>query len=428
MHKFRKIGWKTAAALVIANMIGTGVFTSLGFQLVETQNTWSILILWILGGIIAIGGAFSYAELGSYFKRSGGEYHYLSKIFHPVVGYLSGWVSLTVGFAAPVALAAMAMGSYLFTTINIDPKITASVAIFSVTIIHSINISYSSRFQNIVTVFKVLLNAVFIIVGFVMTTDSNALEWSNKWQSELLMPAFAVSLIFVTYSYTGWNAAAYIVEEIGDVRKNLPKALIRGTLVVTVLYVLLQIVFLRHAGLGQLQGELEIGQVVAGNLFGITGGKIISLAIALFLVSSISAMVWVGPRVTKVMAEDHRLWRFLNRNNRNGIPVRAIWFQTGISLFMIWTGTFEQLLVYCGFILLLFGALAVLGTFFLKRKTGRMEYRNPTYPWLPAVFILVSIWILVFLIYERPVESLLGLSNLLLGLVTYWVSIKMKKT
>lgn len=428
MDKLRKIGWTTATALVIANMIGTGVFTSLGFQLVETQNTWSILILWILGGIIAIAGAFSYAELGSYFKRSGGEYHYLSRIFHPVVGYLSGWVSLTVGFAAPIALAAMAMGSYLFTTINIDPKIMATVVIVTVSIIHSISISYSSRFQNIVTVFKVVLIAVFIIVGFVMTSDSNALDWSNTWQSELLMPVFAVSLVFVTYSYTGWNAAAYIVEEIKDVRTNLPRALIRGTLVVTVIYVLLQLTFLHHADLAQLTGELEIGQIVAENLFGITGGKIISIAIALFLVSGISAMVWVGPRVTKVMAEDHRLWYFLNHHNKSGIPVRAIWLQAGISLFMIWTGTFEQVLVYCGFILLLFGALAVLGTFFLDRRKEKLEYRNPTYPWLPAIFIIISILILVFLIYERPFESLLGLSNLLLGLVTYWVSIKMKKS
>jgi APA family basic amino acid/polyamine antiporter len=409
-------------------MIGTGVFTSLGFQLVETQNSWSILILWTLGGIIALAGAFSYAELGAYFKRSGGEYHYLSEVFHPIVGYLSGWVSISVGFSAPVALAAMAMGSYLFAAINIDPRISASAAIMLVTLIHSVNIDYSSRFQNIVTLFKVALIALFIVVGFVFASEPNALNWSMAWKNELLMPAFAVSLIFVTYSYTGWNAAAYIVDEISDVKRNLPRALIRGTLVVTVLYVLLQIAFLKHAEIEQLSGELEVGQIVAENLFGTTAGNLISMAIALFLVSSISAMIWVGPRVTMVMAEDHRLWNFLRQKNRNGIPVRAIWFQSAISLLMIWTGTFEQVLVYCGFILLLFGAMAVLSTFFLDRKQGGLVYRNPTHPWFPIIFIAVSVWILVFLIYERPQESLLGLSNLILGLITYWISKKLEKT
>lgn len=422
-----KIGWITASALVIANMIGTGVFTSLGFQLEETRNSWSIIILWVIGGVIAVAGAFSYAEMGAYFKRSGGEYHYLSKIYHPIAGYLSGWVSLSVGFAAPVALAAVAMGSYLFNVLEIDPRVTASTVVLAVTIIHSISIGYSSRFQNVVTVFKVLLIAGFIGVGLLLTADQSTFDWSGKWQTEMMMPAFAVALVFVTFSYTGWNAAAYIVEEIKDVKTNLPKALIRGTLIVTVLYVLLQLVFLKHATIDQLTGQVEIGQVVAENMFGLTGGKLISLSIALFLISSISAMVWVGPRVTKVMAEDHAIWHFLNRKSRNDIPVSAIWFQTAISLVMVWSGTFEQVLVYCGFILLLFGAMAVLGAFFIDRKKGALPYRNPTYPWLPGLFVLASVWTLAFLIYERPVECLMGLSNLLVGLVTYCLSKRIRK-
>ncbi|MCB0661866.1 MAG: amino acid permease [Saprospiraceae bacterium] len=420
MQQLDKIGWKSATALVVANMIGTGVFTSLGFQLTGTTNTISILILWALGGLIALAGAFAYAELGAKFPRSGGEYHYLSEIFHPSVGYLSGWVSITVGFAAPVALAAMALGEYVGKLYQINATLLATLAVVGVAIIHSLNLKSSSRFQNTTTFLKLVLIAGFILLGFFMPVEPNALDYSSSWKGEVLMPVFAISLVYVTYSYTGWNAAAYVVEEIKEPIKNLPKALIRGTLVVTVLYILLNWMFLSHAPIDQMVGKVEVGQVVAINVLGEQGGKIISIAIALFLVSSISAMVWVGPRVSLVMAEDYSFWKFLLQKNKNGIPVRAIWFQTAISLLMIWTGTFEAVLLYCGFILQLFSALTVAGVFFIDRKN--LTYKNPTHPWFPALFLIISVWILAFLIYDKPFESLLGLSNLVVGYGTYLVA------
>jgi len=421
----KKIGWVSAGALVVANMIGTGVFTSLGFQLESTQNTWTILILWSVGGVVALAGAFSYAELGAYFKRSGGEYHYLSQLYHPLVGYLTGWVSLTVGFAAPVALAAMAMGAYLEQMTGIPPKATAISMVLVATIAHSFSIKQSSLFQNILTLLKLVLIVGFVIVGLIVVTEYNALDWSGEWRSEILMPAAAVSLVYVTYSYTGWNAAAYIVEEIKTPSVNLPKGLINGTLIVTVLYVLLQFVMLKNATYNQLSGELEVGQIVARNLFGDYGGNIVSTAIALFLLSSISAMVWVGPRVSLVMAEDHALWRFLNYKNEREIPVRAVWFQSAISFLMIATGTFEQVLVYCGFILQLSSALSVGGTLLLPREEGKLPYRNPAHPWLPVIFLIVSAWIVIFLLYEQPLESGIGVGILILGLITYWISKRM---
>ncbi len=419
----RKIGARSATALVIANMIGTGVFTSLGFQLADTRNTVSILLLWVLGGLIALAGAFSYAELGAYYKRSGGEYHYLSELVHPLVGYLSGWVSLTVGFAAPIALAAMAMSAYLAESLPVSSTWTATVVILLVTLIHSVNIRRSSRFQVVTTALKVILIFGFIVLGFCLSPSiPNALDWSPGWRSEIVLPAYAVSLVYVTYAYSGWNAASYIVDEIRDPVRNLPRALILGTVVVTFLYVLLQWVFLRHAGLSALMGKVEVGQVVARQLFGREGGQWISLAIALFLVSSISAMVWVGPRVSLVMAEDHRFWRFLQYRNGQGIPVRAVWFQSALSILLVWTGTFEEVLLYCGFILQLFALFTVGGTFLLRRKKVDLPYQNPTHPWLPILFIAVSIWILSFLILERPTESLFGLINLAVGWITYRLS------
>ncbi|MEM1322769.1 MAG: amino acid permease [Bacteroidota bacterium] len=417
-----RIGWKSGAALVVANMIGTGAFTSLGFQVTGVQNTWSILLLWAIGGGIAIAGAFSYAELGSYFQRSGGEYQYLSQIYHPLAGYLSGWVSLTVGFSAPVALAAMAMAAYLQDFLPIPAKVIAILAIVSISLIHSVSLRQSSRFQDITTLLKLLLISSFIIGGLLISSEPSALDLSGGWTEELLLPAFAVALVYVTYSYTGWNAAAYIVEEIEEVRRNLPKALIRGTLLVTVFYVLLQLVFLRHASIEQLRGKVEVGQIVAIQLFGQSGGQLVSYAIAFFLISSISAMIWVGPRVSMVMAEDHGLWKFLDQKNAAGIPVRAIWFQTNISIGMVLTGTFEQILLYCGFILQLFSMLSVAGTFLLRRQQKQLPYVNPGYPWLPALFILASLWILSFLIFQHPSETLIGFTNLGLGGLTYLVS------
>jgi len=425
MKQKAKIGWVSAGALVVANMIGTGVFTSLGFQLESTQNTWSILLLWSIGGVVALAGAFSYAELGAYYKRSGGEYHFLSELYHPVVGYLSGWVSLTVGFAAPVALAAMAMGAYMEHLLTISPKIIAIVVVVGATLVHSFNIRQSSIFQNVITFLKLLLIIGFVLAGLLIVQEQQALDWSAEWQTELLLPAFAVSLVYVTYSYTGWNAAAYIVEEIKAPEKNLPKGLINGTLIVTILYVLLQFVFLKNASFQQLTGELEIGQIVANNLFGTSGGDVVSTAIALFLLSSISAMIWVGPRVSLVMAEDYTLWRFLKYTNPSGVPVRAVWFQSAISLIMIATGTFEQVLLYCGFILQMFSALSVAGTLKLRREGVALPFRNPFHPWLPLVFLGVSVWILMFLIYDQPRESAIGLGIIVLGWLTYRISKKM---
>lgn len=423
-----KIGTKAALALVISNMIGTGVFTSLGFQLADISTTPGILFLWILGGVIAIGGAFSYAELGAYFGRSGGEYHYLTRIYHPLVGYLSGWVSLTVGFAAPIALAAMAMAAYLGELMAISPPLLASGAIVGISLIHSMTLRHSQRFQWWTTLLKVGLILAFILAGMIISpSEAGSIDWTIKWQGEILTPAFAVALVYVTYAYSGWNAAAYIVDEIQSPAKSLPKALVGGTVLVTVLYVLLHYVFLRHAAVAELVGKVEIGQIVANNLFGITGGKLISISIAVFLISSISAMVWVGPRVSMIMAEDYAFWRFLENRNSAGIPVRAIWFQTVISLGLVWTGTFETVLIYCGFILQIFALLAVAGTFILRSQNVDLPYRNPTHPWLPAMFIMIGLWITFYLLMEHPRESMWGLTNLAAGFILYLISKKQSK-
>lgn len=416
----KKIGWKSAAAIVVANMIGTGVFTTLGFQLLEIENTWSIILLWVMGGIISLLGAFSYAELGTHLRRSGGEYHFISSTIHPFLGYLSGWVSLTVGFAAPVALASMGMAAYLSSFSGIHKTWVAVLAVGGISLVHSFNIKQSSRFQDFFTIAKIMLIAAFVIYAFWLPNEQHAVQTSTSWLNEISTPAFAICLVYVTYAFTGWNAAAYIVEEIKSPRKNLPRALIGGTLLVTLLYVLLQFAFLKQAPLHALRGEIEIGQIVAENMFGWMGGRWMSIIIALLLVSSISAMVWVGPRITRAMADDYPLWQFLGSDNKNGIPVRAIWLQSGISILLILTGSFQQILLFSGFILQLFSMVAVLGVFVLRKKGSTVRgYRSPLYPWVQIAYLLISCWIVVYMVIDQPTESLWGVVNLGIGGLTF---------
>ncbi len=415
------INWQTATAIVIANMIGAGIFTSLGFQLEGTVNSWSIFLLWALGALMALCGALSYAELGTYWTRSGGEYHFLSKAFHPLVGYLSGWVSLTVGFSAPVALSAMALGEYLGPYINIAEEILALLAVFSISLFHSVNLKRSSLLQNISTLLKVGLILVFLYFGFRIDSSETALLWDDSWTNELMLPAFAVSFVFVTFSYSGWNAAAYVVDEIENVRKNLPRALLLGTAVVSILYLALNYIFLKHNPLNDIQGELEIGQITAISLFGEGGGKLISIGIGLLLISSISAMVWAGPRVTQVMGEDHRLWRWFSVKTKRRIPLRAIWLQCAITTGLVLSGTFEQVMIYSGFVLQMFAALAVAGVFVVRRQSGHSRgFKSPLFPLPQLVFLLLSAWVLIYLLLDQPLETGLGLLNICIGLLLFF--------
>jgi APA family basic amino acid/polyamine antiporter len=428
MRVKHKIGWKTAAALVISNMIGTGVFTSLGYQLTDIQNTFSIVLIWALGGLFALIGAFTYAELGTNFDDSGGDYVFLSKLIHPIVGYVYAWVSLTVGFTAPIAISVMAMKSYLN---PINPSIFNDwfgiFVILILTAIHSISIGQSGKFQNISTGIKIGFVLLLIILGFSLVPDQEltAINLSSSWKEEIFLPGFAVSLLYVTYAYTGWNSAAYIVDEINDPRRNLPKALLIGTALVTVFYILLQIVFLKHASVEQLSGKVEVAFIAFKNALGPEGSNWISYFIAIQLIATISGYLWIGSRITFAMAKDHSLWKKIAVKNKNGIPVRALWLQAGISILLTLTGTFEQVLLYASFVLQLMGTLTVASIFWLKGRKG--AYKSPFKPFLQIAFILFSLWILSYMLVEKPKESAIGLLFVLSGVATYFLSKKSRK-
>ena len=429
--KIVKVSVITATAIVIANMIGTGVFTSLGFQVMGIRSIFSLLMLWIVGGIMALCGAFCYSELGAAIPRSGGEYTYLSKIYHPAVGFLSGFVSVFVGFAAPIALAAMALGVYFCTVFPWFDKIwVGTIVVVFITIVHSTNLHIGSRFQNVVTSLKVLLIFVFIVCGFLLGQhqDINILPVPCSF-NEIGSAAFAISLIFVSYAYSGWNASAYIAGDIENPQKNLPKSIISGTLVVMALYVLLNFIFLYSVPIPEMadaQGNpiIEIGSLSATKILGYAGGNIMSLIISILLVSTISSMVFAGPRVTMVIGEDFSALRFFAKKNKKGVPVIAIVLQSVIALILVFTSTFDVVLTYLGFTLILFTTLTVLGLFILRFKKPGMQrpFKAWGYPFTPIIFLGLNFWILYFLITNKPLISLSGFGTILLGFIIYLIS------
>lgn len=428
----KKLTLFTAVNFVIANMVGTGVFTSLGFQLLDITNITAILLLWIVGGVMALFGAMVYGELGAAMPRSGGEYNFLSRIYHPSIGFLGGWVSATIGFAAPVALASMAFGEYFNRAVPVlSPMLAAIIILALITAVHSWDIKSGGRFQNIFTVAKIIFVVIFIIAGlfFAPETQNISLSFNSSTWDNVFTPAFFVCLIYVSYAYSGWNASAYFVNDLKNPVKQLPKSLLLGTIIVTALYVLLNFVFLLVAPITEMAGELEVGFVAANHIFGINIGQMMSIAISLLLVSSISSMVFAGPRVTQVMGEDFKLLSFLAKKTKRNIPLTAILLQFIISFILIISASFEELITYTGFILNIFTFLTVAGVYVhrIKYKDAKRPVKTWGYPVTPFIFIMFNIAIGVFLVMERPMESLIGLGTIAIGGILYFFSQKSNK-
>lgn len=412
-----RLGLATASGVVVANMIGTGVFTSLGLQLAQVPSATAVLLLWLIGGLVAFCGARVYGELGAALPRSGGEYHYLTQLCHPLAGFLSGWVSATIGFAAPIALAALAFGQYLGSLLpGVPAPWLATALVLGVTAVHAVDLGWGGRMQNLFTGLKVGLILVFILSGLLGShPGARHLRLDAEGLGLVATPGFAVAMVYVFYAYSGWNAAAYLAEELENPRRLLPRALLAGTLLVTLLYVALNVSFLASAPQAELAGHVDVGAVAARRLYGEAGSQLIAGLIALCLVSSVGSMVLAGPRILKVMGEDYRGLAPLARENRRGVPYLAVLAQSGLALALLWSASFEAVLTYAGFTLTAFASLTVAAVFRLPRLTPRRW----TGYLAPMVFLTASAWTLVFLLLERPVESLAGLATTALGVVPY---------
>jgi basic amino acid/polyamine antiporter, APA family len=412
-----------ATAIVVADMVGVGVFTSLGFQVKDIPSGFSILLLWALGGVVALCGVFSYGELGAMFPRSSGEYNFLSRAFHPAFGFLAGWVSATVGFAAPVALAAMAFGEYAKAVFpSLPPLAPALGVVWLVSLVQLCGVSHSARFQLVSTILKVVLIVAFLIAGFVLPTAQPVSFMPGSADLGYVASApFAISLVFVMYSFSGWNAATYITGEISAPQRSLPRSLLLGTLIVLVLYVALNAVFLIAAPIDKLAGQLQVASIAGSYVFGELGGRVVAAMICIGLVSSISAMMWIGPRVTMTMGEDIPALALFSQRSRSGAPSYAILFQLAVATVLLFTRSFEAVLDFIQFALLFCSFFTVLGVIKLRitRPDLPRPYRAFGYPVTPLVFLLVTVFMMYYLLAERPLECALSALIMLSGLAIY---------
>ncbi len=451
----RQLGLVVTAAIVVANMIGVGVFTSTGFQAQSLGDPLTILLAWIVGGVIALCGAAAYAELGSMMPKAGGEYVYLREAYHPAVGFMSGWVSLTAGFSAPIAAAAIAFAKYLATlvpaiktttpwaahtfmsgdtkiaTISMGPEQAVAMALIAaVTAMHAFDTKVGGWVQAAFTAVKVVLIVLFILGGLFIGTGDWGNFASDGGPRNIGFLGFGITLLYISLAYSGWNAAAYIAGDVEKPERNLPRALLLGTGLVMVLYVLLNLVFLYAVPIEVLAGPpkgmpvIEVGDVAAKRLFGEYAGNLVSAVIALALVSAVSAMIMAGPRVYAAMAENRAMPRQLGHHNKRGVPVFSVVLQGALGCLFVLLGALDQLMRFVGFTLTIFAALAVAAVFVLRRRGMRGAYRTFGYPATPIAFIAASLWIAYAQIQGNPKECLVVGLVLLVGGAVYFATMR----
>lgn len=423
--------------LVIANIIGAGIFTTTGYLGQILDHPFILLILWIIGGLVAICGAFAFGELGATFPEAGGEYTFISKLFHPLPGFLSGWLSLIVGFSAPIAASAMGCSKYLIwafpkvqSLLFLENTLSAqwfykwlAVAIILLfTFIHSRGIVLGAKIQNILTVLKVLMVFGLIVAGFwIGKGNFDSFAEINKFQFNFNgWKSMGLALMLVMFAYSGWNSSTYIGSEIRNPAKVITQSLLISVGIVIVLYFFLNLFFIYAIPFEKIVGEPEIAGLAASFAFGNVAGSIISVFIAFALFSSLSAFILLGPRVYYSMAQKGYFFkRFAKVNPKSKVPTASILLQSSVAIALVVSGTFEQILVYMGFSLGIFPILAVIGVFKIRKK-GISKLQLPGFPYLHIFFIAVSSSILVLAFFERPMESSIALLTALSGIPFYF--------
>jgi APA family basic amino acid/polyamine antiporter len=417
-------------------MIGAGIFTMSGLLMGDLRNPLLMIILWIVGGIIALCGALSYGELGAAIPRAGGEYAFLSRLFHPVLGFLSGWVSFFVGFSAPIAASAIGFTEYLTRAFpgllsvgvfegsleaTVLKKFYAILVIVIFTSIHVRGIVIGTKVQNFLTILKVVLIVGLIFVGFSFGKGTlDHFSQGGKFSFDFGgWKTIGLSLMWIMFAYSGWNASAYIGSEIKNPAKNLPRSLILGTGIVIFLYFCLNLLYIYAIPPEDMGGVISIGGLAVGNLFGKSPERVLSILISFALFSSLSAFLILGPRVYYSMAKDRYFFKFASEVHKKfHVPSKSIILQGAIACVMVLFGTFDQLLTYMGFSLGIFPILAVIGVFKLRRSNMSI-YKLPGFPIAPIIYILAGITILVLAFFERPVESSIAILTVLVGIPMY---------
>jgi len=425
----RPLGAVHAAALVVASMVGTGVFTTTGVLLTSLPSPAVVLVAWALSGLLALCGAAVYAELSAMMPRAGGEYVYVSRAFGPAAGFMSGWVALIVGFAAPTAGGALGFASYVHALVPALPTLGVEIALIVVlTAVHMFDVRFGARLQTglaglVVAVIVVFVVAALVTGGMAFTNLAAAAPQAGAPRdigAVATAGAFAVGLVQISYAYSGWNGAAYVAGEVRDPARALPRALVIGTGLVTLLYLLLNVVFLCAVPPAALAGQVNVAHIAAGALFGAGGAQVVSSLVALTAAGFVSAMLMSGPRVAVAMAQDGVFFRALGRGNARGAPTLAVGLQGALAIVAVMTAKFDQLLVYVGFTLTLNAAAAVLAAFVLRRRDpGERPHHALGWPYSGALFLAMAAFMIVLAVRERPWESAAALATLVAGGVAY---------
>jgi APA family basic amino acid/polyamine antiporter len=414
----RRVGLVSAAALVVGNMIGVGVFTTSGFALADLGRREWVLLAWLVGGLLAMCGALSYGALARRIPESGGEYTFLSQTIHPLAGFVAGWISLLVGFTAPIAAAALGLQAYLVGSggDGARPEWIGTGAILVVGLMHGLRLREGVLLQNLAVGLKLLAIAVLVAFG-AGRLPAPDLEPSGPGSFEL--GAFAVTLVWISFAYSGWNATVYVAGEVRDPDRNLHRSLVLATLLVTLVYLALNTVFLYGAPVSALAGKAEVGAIAAEAIGGLGLRQAVSVLVALALFTSISAMVMAGPRVYARMAEDGLFPRFF-RPGRD-VPARAVALQVGLAILVLWYSDLARLLGYIGFTLGLSAAATVAGLVAIRLREGRERVPIPGYPWIPGLFVFVTLGTAGFMILRQPREAVAGLLTVAVGGLLYFV-------
>ena len=404
----RKLGLSSGVGLVVSNVIGVGVLTNTGYMAVHLGPR-AILLAWVIGGVMAMAGASCYGELARAIPRSGGEYRYLSDLLHPFFGTLAGWTSLLLGFSAPVALAASTAGPFFSTIVpQAPPAVTGTVLIVLATASQAFDARWSKGTQDALALVKGLLIAGFIVVGLVLGAHAVPSWRAPEAPATLPVRPFAVSLVYIAFAFSGWNAVAYAAEEFRDPRRTVPRAMLWGTALVTVVYLVVNAIFVanlsgeRLAGwLGQDTTRITLAHLLMERVAGPGAARATSLFVVLSLASSVIAMTMAGPRVAAAMAAEGFLPRALaGRADRP--PVWSVLLQSGLALALLATNSFEALLRSVGAILTLASALTV--TLLLRLRFGRTRFPRPSLVVVAAalVYLAGSAWMLWYTLTDDP--------------------------
>lgn len=431
----RRVSWFTAACVLVSNVIGGGIFTTTGFLARDLGDPVIILSLWLFGAILALAGAMSYSELGAALPHAGGDYVYLRQAYGPLVGFLSGWASFTVGFGAAIAASAVSFASYCLQVAPLAPdtsfvaKGLAILLVWSLTVFHAAGVGLGGWLQRLLTTTKVIAILLLVLGGFMLGAGS----WTNLTvrvsEADSGLGPVAVPLIFVLYTYTGWNIAGYIAGEIADPGRTIPRIMIGGTAFVAGIYLLLNLLYFYALPVTALAKPpvLPVAEKVATALWGSTSARLVAALLCISIAAAVSAMVWAGPRVYYAMGRDGFFAAFFTSTSwTSGAPVRAIVLQSAWASFLILTGTFEQLVIYSGLILTTFSALSVGAVVVLRWRDPKLArpYRVPFYPMVPGLFIVASLAITGYTLIHRPLESALGVATILAGMPLYWIGRK----